>query len=187
MNSITLKEEEAGELSWYTIHTKPREEERATSNLVAWNIETFAPMIKECRRNQFTGKPTYFAKPLFPSYIFARFYPDSLRKIRFTRGVQNVVGFGGQIAPVDDATIELLRSRIALDGFARIGEEFRAGDKVLINDGPLRNLYGVFERQLEDEERVSILLTTLNYQARVTIEKNCISKMKATYQQKVID
>ena len=180
MGATAASEKTSDGLSWYAIRTKPREEERASKNLVAWNVETLSPKIRECRRNQFTDKPTYLVKPLFPTYIFARFHPDNLRKIRFTRGVHNVVGFGGQLTPVDDAAIELIQSRIARDGFARIGDDddFRAGDRVLIKDGVLRDLLGVFERHLEDEERVSILLNTLSYQARVTVEKNCVRKVR---------
>jgi transcriptional antiterminator RfaH len=168
---------------WYALHTRPREESRASSNLLAWNVETFAPRFKECRRNQFTGKPTYTAKALFPRYIFARFPLSMLHKVRFTRGVQSVVSFGGQYAPVEDEVIEVIRAQEADDGFVRVGEEFKAGDKVRIKEGPMRDLIGVFERELEDEARVMLLLTMLNYQAHVVVEREAVAKVQQAYGQ----
>ena len=34
---------------WYAIHTHPKQENRAESNLQAWNVETFIPRIRDCR------------------------------------------------------------------------------------------------------------------------------------------
>ena len=109
MDYVESRDKGGDDLCWYAIHTKPREEDRALSNLMAWHVETFAPKIRQSQRSQLKGKPAYSVRPLFPNYIFARFQLINLHKIRFTRGVQNVVGFGGQVAPVDDAAIELIR------------------------------------------------------------------------------
>ncbi|MGH9754026.1 MAG: transcription termination/antitermination NusG family protein, partial [Blastocatellia bacterium] len=77
---------------WYAIQTHPKQENRAESNLKAWNVETFFPRIKDCRFNEFTGEPSYFIKPLFPGYLFSRFALNNLlHKVRFTRGVHSVV------------------------------------------------------------------------------------------------
>ncbi|MBA3804366.1 MAG: hypothetical protein H0X14_01445, partial [Acidobacteria bacterium] len=48
-------------------------ESRVESNLRAWRLETFAPKNKARRDNQFTSKPVYVTRPLFPRYIFAKF------------------------------------------------------------------------------------------------------------------
>src|SRR5215208_2764465 len=80
---------------WYVICTHPRQEDRAESNLIAWSVETFAPQIKKKQYNQFTGVAIQLPKPLFPRYIFARFkLNEMLHKVRYTRGVHSVVGFG---------------------------------------------------------------------------------------------
>src|SRR5262245_41543116 len=93
---------------WYAIRTHPKQENRAESNLKAWNVEVFLPRIRDCRFNEFTYEPSYFIKPLFPGYLFARFALDNLfHKVRFTRGVHSVVSVANAPAPVDDSVIEI--------------------------------------------------------------------------------
>lgn len=168
----------AHEARWYAIHTKPKQENRADSNLRAWNVETFAPKIIERSSNPFTGKPIYITKPLFSRYIFARFNAgELLHKVGFTRGVQNVVCFGGLPTAIDDEIITLIQSRRGEDGFIRMGEKFLPGDKVTINSRYFKDLDGVFEEEVNAHERVAILLTTINYQARVLIDKGWLKKV----------
>lgn len=163
---------------WYAIHTKARQEDRADSNLRAWQVKTFAPKIKERRCNEYSGKVSYLVKPLFPGYIFARFkLDDLLHKIQFTRGVNNVVAVGGKPAPIDDEVMEVMLSREGADGFVHIGEELRPGDKVIIKQGILRNFVGIFQGHHKDEERVSILLETVSYQNRLIIERGAVKKI----------
>jgi transcription elongation factor/antiterminator RfaH len=165
-------------LSWYVIHTKPRHEQRAEDNLRAWQLETFYPKLRERCYTQHRDQRSYMIKALFPGYIFARFNAnESLHKVRFTRGVHSVVSFGVTPTPVDDTIIEIITSQQDADGFVKIGEDFHAGDKVAIQDGPLKDFAGIFERTLNDEERVSVLLTTVNYQGRVLIEKRLLKKV----------
>src|SRR5262245_20124580 len=105
---------------WYVVQTKPKQETRAELNLRQWSIATLAPKLREIRHVR-SGERAYHITPLFPNYLFARFDAEAqTAKIRLTRGVQRVVGFGEYATPVDDAIIELIRSQIAEDGFVRI-------------------------------------------------------------------
>jgi transcriptional antiterminator RfaH len=164
-------------LGWYVIHTKHNQEDRAENNLRAWGIETFNPKIKARFPRQREGRPRVSGKPLFPQYIFARFDPTQLlHKVTFTRGVHEVVRFGGQTIPVDNEMMAIMRARVGDDGFIKIGEEFKAGNRVLVKDGPFRNFIGIFERELKEPERVRILLTTVNFQSHVVLERDSITK-----------
>jgi Transcription termination factor nusG len=53
----------------YVIHTHPKQEDRAGSNLRVLGIPIFDPKISERRHNQFSIAQTYVTKPLFPRYI----------------------------------------------------------------------------------------------------------------------
>ena len=126
---------------WYVIHTKPKQEDRAISNLAAWQVESFTPKLAEVRLNFYTGNPQHIIRPLFPCYIFARFIASSLiAKVRFTRGVRNVVSFGDQPTPVENDLIDLIRLRTDRDGYVRIREILSPGDPVRVENGPLKNL-----------------------------------------------
>jgi transcriptional antiterminator RfaH len=166
---------------WYAVSTKPRQEERAESNLNAWRVETFAPRVKE-RRGRAGGEPAYTIKPLFPSYIFARFDANAmLHKIGFTRGVHGVVSFGGIPVPVDDEVLAIMRTRVGDDGFVKIGEKLKPGDHVMINAGAFENLVGVFEREMAGAERVRILLNTVSYQSHITIDRVLVKKLGTNF------
>lgn len=165
-------------MMWYAIHTNPKQEERAESNLEAWGIKTFNPRIRECRPNPFTGAPVYTSRPLFPRYIFAHFdLTTMLHKVRFTRGVHDVVSFGNTPIPVDAEVIRIIQSRIGEDGFVVIGDDLKAGDPVVIKDGPFKSLTGLFERKMKASDRVMVLLTVVNYQGRVEVERYLVEKV----------
>jgi transcriptional antiterminator RfaH len=165
---------------WFAIHTHLNQENRAEANLRAWNVETFFPKIKEQRCNQFSGMRTSLTKPFFPRYIFARFDLNQLlHKVWFTRGVHSVVSFGGIPSPVDDDVIEFFQMRTDNDGFVRLGEDLKPGDKVVLQGGMLHSLVGIFEREMNDSERVMILLQTINYQGHIIVERNSVRKMAA--------
>lgn len=162
---------------WYVVHTHPKQEDRANSNLRVWGVETLHPKLKTRRVNEFSGAVTYLTKPMFPRYIFAKFDArKQLAKISFTRGVHHVVSFGGQPTWVEDEIIQIISARIDQNGFVRIGDDLKQGDRVVIKAGPLRDFEGVFERELNDSERISVLLTTISYQGRVVVNRDLLER-----------
>jgi len=162
---------------WYAIHTKPNQENRASGNLKAWGVETFAPRLRRPHFNQSVAGAVYSVEPLFRSYIFARFDAEKMmHKIRLTRGVRSVVNCGGQPTPIDDEIIHLIQSRIE-DGFVRMGEDLKSGDNVVIKDGPMQGFSGIFEWNLKDSDRVMILLTTISFQAHMVVEREQLKKV----------
>jgi transcriptional antiterminator RfaH len=165
-------------ISWYVIRTKSKQEDRVGSNLGAWGVEALTPKMRKNHYNQFTGKPTFLITPLFPRYIFARFRPSTMiHKIRYTRGVHSVVSFGGVPAPINDSVIDLIQTRIKEDGLIKVGAQFEPGDKVIIKDGSQKSLDGLFQREIKDRDRVTILLNTLSYQAHAEVEKRFVEKL----------
>lgn len=146
--------ESTNQSSWYALATKPHQEDRAAENLAAWGIPTLAP--------KFQDEPGERKKPLFPGYIFARFNIGMMiHKIRFTRGISYVVSFGGKPAEIAEEIIFAISKRIGIDGSVIMGQKFKSGDPIIIISGPLRDLHGVFEKELPGGERVKILLATL--------------------------
>ena len=161
---------------WYVVHTNPKQEERANSNLIAWGVETVYAKMKTRRHNEFTGVPTFITQPLFPRYLFAKFKREQLSKILFTRGVHDVVCFGDGPACVSEEIIDVIRERIDQNGFVKLNNDFKPGDKVVISAGPLKNLIGVFEREVKGSERVMILLTAIGYQGHLEVDRNLIKR-----------
>ena len=88
-----------------------------------------------------------------------------------------MVSFNFKPAPIDNQVIELMKSRVGKDGFLKVGEALKPGDKVRIKDGPWMAMVGVIERNTQASERVQILLTAINYQGRLLIERHLVEKV----------
>lgn len=160
---------------WYAVRTHAQQEVRAEVNLNAWGVETFAPRM--LKRRYSNGQQIKAIEPLFPRYIFARFKVNNLlHKVNLTRGVEYVVSLGGQPTQVEDQVIELIRERVGEDGCVRIDEQFKAGDLVIIKSGPLMGLKGVFERGMKNSDRVMLLLTAINYQNHIVLDRHNVQK-----------
>lgn len=165
---------------WYAIHTHPKQERRAESNVSALGVETFAPKYKSGRRNPFLLEPGYSVKPLFTSYIFARFAMGAaiLHKIRYTRGVHSIVSMGEAPVPLDDAVIEIIMSRRDGEGFVKLEGDLKSGEQVVVGDGLFSGFVGVFDRRMKDATRVMILLKTAYYFS-VVVPGSCVTKPTA--------
>jgi transcriptional antiterminator RfaH len=161
---------------WYAVRTKPMEEDRAASNLAAWQVPVFAPKLKARRTSGYGSE--YVSKPLFASYLFARFNADrQLHKINYTRGVHRVVSFGGRPIPIDERVINLIRERVAHDGFICRDEDLKPGDRVRINSGMFESLVGVFRQSTRDKERVKILLDAMKTQSHLLVARDLVEKV----------
>lgn len=160
---------------WYVINTKPKNEDRAASNLISGGIETLAPKLKlkKYRNNRFVT----VIEPMFPGYIFARFDPvDEFRLVKYARGVKTIVHFGERIVPIHEDLIEFIKSRLE-NGIATIQKRpLFKGDKIVIKDGPFKGLTGIFEREMDGKERVTILLDAVQFAARMEIDRELIEK-----------
>jgi transcription elongation factor/antiterminator RfaH len=159
---------------WYTLNTKPKNEERATHNLLSGGLEVLAPKLRIKKYKE--GMFIYVIEPMFPNYIFARFHPvDDFRLVKYTRGIKTIVNFGGKIVPLHDEIIDFIKSRLD-NGVAEITKKpFQKGEKVFIKEGPFKGFYGIFEQDLDGKERVAILLEGIHYCAKMEIDRDFVT------------
>jgi transcriptional antiterminator RfaH len=155
-------------MNWYVVKTKPRGEKLAQTSLQNVEVETFLPQIMQARR---AGKRLQTViGPLFPGYIFARFDLNrSYRAVKYAHGVQTLVAFGGTLAQVEEPVIEFIRSKLHNGCVIPPSPSFTPGQSVKIQNGVFQGLEGVFEREMEDRERVVLLIHALSYQTRVIV------------------
>jgi transcriptional antiterminator RfaH len=164
-------------LCWYAIHTKPKNEERANKNLIAWGVEAFAPRVREYRYNEYTHKPTALSKPLFSRYIFARFNARALlHDVYYTKGVHSIVSFNDIPFALQYDEIAFIKSRLDENGFIKMNDDLSPGDEVTIKSGAFAGLNGIFDREIDGKDRAMIFLDAIKYQATVTIERALIQK-----------
>lgn len=162
-------------MRWYAVNTKPHQEETVVSHLSSAGIETFYPRLRQPKRVR--GRQTMVTGPLFPGYLFVRFSLEThYRTVQYARGVRRVVAFGLQPEPVDPQIIDGLKLRME-EGYVTLKEtSLRPQEPVRIEEGPFQGLVAVFERPMDDGERVMLLLRTLSYQARVIVDLEHVVK-----------
>jgi len=156
---------------WYLIHTKPRREGIAETNLLRQGYEVYYPRL--VRPTRVRGRWVIRVVSLFPRYLFLRLAVGSqaLGPVRSTLGVGNVVCFGRDYAVVPDQVVADLRMRANPEtGLHDLSGQtlFEAGSNVRIVAGPLEGLEGVFQRESGDE-RVVLLLELLGRETLVQL------------------
>ncbi|MCX8022862.1 MAG: transcriptional activator RfaH [Syntrophorhabdaceae bacterium] len=159
---------------WFVVNTKPRNEERAATNLLNGGFEVIAPKLKLRRYKD--GRFIHVIEEMFPGYIFVKFHPiKDFHLIKYTRGVKTIVHFGNRIVPVHDDVINFIRSKLR-DGIAVLEKKrFNKGERVLIKDGPFKGLSGIFEKELDGKERVMILLDSVKFSLTMEIDHDLIA------------
>ena len=161
---------------WYVVNTKIRQEKVAHFNLEKIGVETFFPLLKRSvrARNREQGEWV----PLFPGYLFARFDLKSrFRAVNFARGVTRLVSFGMEPATVEDQVIESIKSRL-LDGCVNVQKiPFASGQPVRILKGPFQGVEAVFEREMDDRQRVILLLRSLSFQGHLVVDLGAVANL----------
>lgn len=161
---------------WYAVFTKPRQEGLANEHLGRQGFSTYFPrtLIRR-RRGQWSAERI---EPLFPRYLFVHIdiLVESTLPIRSTRGVSGLVCFGGQLLAVPDPVLEfLMRSASPETGLHKLaGPQFSSGDRIVIRDGPLAGVEGIFAAE-SGEDRVLILLEILGRTNRVAVRRDSIA------------
>ena len=161
-------------LSWYLVHTKPRQEDVALANLERQSYECYLPQkrIERIRRR----KAEVATEPMFPRYLFIRLDSSDQGKswspIRSTLGVSQLVHFGARAAKVDDTLVDLLRQREQAMPTEAI---FHSGDSVVITDGPFAGIEAIYQTA-DAERRAFILLEVFDKPVSMRIDTTLLRK-----------
>jgi len=155
---------------WYVIHTKPKKEFQVEKLFIEGGIKIYNPKYLQENR----------LKAFFPGYEFVFFdYPSQYKLVKYTRGVKKIVGNQeGPIHILEDVILEIKSREVNnLIELQKYGEEPHVGDEIEVAEGPLRGLKGIFKKELDDKERVMILLNYVSYQGQLLIDKKKLKKV----------
>jgi transcriptional antiterminator RfaH len=171
---------EPAESRWCLVHSKPRGEKIALTNLIRQGFELYFPEVATRVRTR--GRWIERVAPLFPRYLFLRFAPgrQALGPIRSTLGVSGIVSFGNEYAHVPARVISCLRNRAeAATGLHRLADEqpLSPGAAVRIVAGAFDGLEGIFVRKAGDD-RVVVLLDMLGAATQVRVPTGCVESKR---------
>jgi len=163
-------------LRWCALQTKPRKEKAVARRLKDLDLEVLLPWLR-CRR-RVGSRYQWVLVPLFPGYLFCLLDLTLLGKAaRYTSGVKDFVKFGNRVAEVSLEVIRALQDRCP-DGVAQMQPRvYRAGDPVMIKEGPFSGLEAIFEREMKGSERVAVLLSILGRQTRLVLSHEMIGRV----------
>jgi len=176
-NPITqLPNDRCGERQWYVVQTKAGDEHRAEINLSNQGIETFLPLFESYQYCQ--GAIIKKIRPLFPNYLFAKLELDlHYYKVKWTRGVSKILGFGDGPVPISEKVIQTVKERMGKDNLVNLEENWKEGETVQIISGPFKDLRGIFQKKMSDSGRIRVLLSLIGVGIRVQISQWQIKKV----------
>lgn len=150
-------------LSWYVVQTKPKKEDDVQKRLELAELEVLNPKIRSLTRGMTS---------LFPSYIFLKwdlFNPAHYHMVRYTRGVNKILGTPTCPVPISDEAVEVIQSR--LDKNSVLEEQaMKVGSFVRVKKGVLKDLVGVLEKPVSPDGRVAILLRIYEREMRAFVD-----------------
>jgi transcriptional antiterminator RfaH len=147
---------------WYACYTRGRHEKKVAAHLDSRGIETFLPVHR--LEVQWSDRRKTADRPLFPSYVFARFATSELPQVLSTRGLVTILRAGGTLAAIPDEEIENVRRFAEAITGSRIVPErealIEAGDRVRVLTGPFAGIEGVAVLR-RGRRRLLVALTTV--------------------------
>ena len=164
---------------WYAVHTRSRFEMKVFDGFSGKSIEAFVPKIQVMSRRKDRRKKILI--PLLPGYVFVHFdmTPEVYWDIIKTTGVVRMVSFRGEPVPAKD---EEIASLMILDGTDRTVQNrtyINKGDRVMIMEGPLKGLVGLYLRHKGQSRKVVVSVELLQRSLAVEIEDWALEKIKS--------
>jgi len=139
---------------WFALQVRARTEHQVATILQAKGYEEFLPIYHVKK------KSTSRAVPLFPGYVFCRVSPHACGLIVTTPGVIRFVEFGGRPAAIDPEEIRSIQLIINSGAPTYVLMGLHLGDRVRIQEGPLRGAIGVLT-SIRAKQRLIVSVTMM--------------------------
>jgi len=155
---------------WYLVQCKPRQASRALEHLERQGYECLLPMHQIERLHK--GQLQQLSEPLFPGYLFIHLdkVEDSWLPIRSTRGVNQIVSFGGSPAIVPESVVLALRQDIS------VKPALVSGDRVFVTAAN-QLLEAIFLNE-SGNGRILLLLNLLQREHTIEVSLHQVAKVK---------
>jgi len=163
--------EDCGELPWYALRVRGRYEKTVARNLGDAGYDAFLPLHTCAHR--WSDRIQKVELPLFGNYVFCRCDPRDKMPILRIPGVSSFVAIGKTPQPVDQSEMNALQNVVRSGLFLKPWPFLNVGQRVVIQDGPLRNVEGLLA-EVRDENLLVVSITLLQRAVGVTIDRSWI-------------
>lgn len=161
-------------LGFYAVKVRSAGEALVAGALRQKGFEVLAPTYVDHRRYSDRVRKANCA--LFPGYIFVKMDVRELMPLVSTTGVSYVVKHGTALAPLPDQETAAIRSLCRSHVKCLPCAPLQAGQRVLINSGPLEGLQGILVKTAESS-RVVLSINTIFQSVTVDIRDTKISTL----------
>ncbi|MDY0359960.1 MAG: UpxY family transcription antiterminator [Desulforegulaceae bacterium] len=167
------------EIKWYVLHTRSRFENVVKDLLLKKDIEVFLPKVMKLSQRK--DRRQIIEVPMFPGYLFVKsdFTPEHRLKILKTTGAVDIIGTKNGAVPVKNETIESLILFSASREQIYTGKGFKKGQEVIIKQGPLAGVKGIFEKEA-GKMKVIVQIDILGRYAYTEVNENNIKFLDQT-------
>ena len=151
--------------NWIVATYKFNEIKRLESNLLNQNFDYYLPKITTKKINSNPKEEL-----LFPGYIFVNASFKNYSSLKYTKGIKNIIKFGGNISCISDKEIDAMKMAEKISKIDPVVSQIQIGQDVKIAKGSLKgSIVKVYS--LPSKERVDVLLSFLGSVRRVSISK----------------
>ena len=153
---------------WIAVYTKPRHEKTVEKELQKKGFEVYLPLLKQ--RRKWSDRKKWVEFPLFRSYIFVKTEIKNALFVLQTLGVVKVVKFGGEVAVIQNDSIQAIKLMIEGGYSPEATDYFVKGDPVEVKDGPLKGLVGEVIR-VDNHDRLLVRVDAIQHSVSIQINR----------------
>jgi transcription elongation factor/antiterminator RfaH len=164
---------DGGNARWYVVHTQPRREFCAKTQLEGQGFRVFLP--KRPRTIRHARKIATVEAAFFPRYLFVELdlTRQPWRRVNGTFGVTSLVMWGDSPRPMRRGIVETMMTCVDRGGFLCFEQDLMVGAKVRVAAGPFAEQLAILDR-LDDSGRVRVLLEILGRPVPVEIGREFV-------------
>lgn len=162
---------------WFALRVKSRYEKIAANMAENKGFEPFLP-VYECRR-RWSDRTKSLELPLFPGYVFCKLNPERRLPLLTIPGVLHFVGIGKAPVAIEEAEIAAIQRTVRSGVSTEPWSYLEAGQRVLLEDGPLAGLEGILI-EAPKQQRIVVSVTLLRRSVAVGIERHWVRPLDAS-------
>ncbi|MBT3180346.1 MAG: UpxY family transcription antiterminator [Candidatus Marinimicrobia bacterium] len=159
---------------WIAVYTKPRHEKTVENELQKKGYEVYLPLLKE--RRKWSDRKVWVEFPMFRSYIFVKTELKNALFVLQTIGVVKVIKFGGEVAVVQDSSIQAIKLMIEGGYIPEATDYFVKGDPVEVKEGPLKGLIGEITR-VDNHDRFLVRVDAIQHSVSIQIDRGYLKSI----------
>ncbi len=162
---------------WFAVRVRSNREHVVSLHLRERGFEQFCPSYQV--ENQWTDRKKLTERFLFPGYVFCRVNPSDRLPVLIIPGVVGLISFGTTPEPIPDIEIERVQ-RLVQSGLPLAPWPYlQAGDRILIEHGPLAGLEGVLQRA-KGKYRLVVSLNLLQRSVSAEVDREWVRPIPQT-------